>query len=271
MFVPLGCLFRLSSVSASDNVLPMFKHSGPGKPLSLCIQQWKSFLYLGCASNFNNTGFHLIYAPSCFLPIRQNEYIYIYIYLYKILWAIEASVVIWWEVSVFNSGTWSGFQMYGLVSGLVILKDCNPVILQLYVTQLLWDITDDHAGGQQLDFYWYKIYPIKLTALDLSLWNLEECTTILTFLRTLSLLPIYCTAIYQCSTNGTEGWLSTKDRGLNSASGKPYYLNAGDFLFWLRTVLLNQVCSFQVMYKELVSLILKSIKFMPRSFLFFNC
>jgi len=43
--------------------------------------------------------------------------------------------------------------MYGLVSGLVILKDCNPVILQLYVTQLLWDITDDHAGGQQLDFY----------------------------------------------------------------------------------------------------------------------
>lgn len=41
------------------------------------------------------------------------------------------------------------FCRCGLVSTLVILKSCNPVILQLYGKQLLWNITDDHTGGKK--------------------------------------------------------------------------------------------------------------------------
>lgn len=44
------------------------------------------------------------------------------------------------------------FDMYGLVSNHVILKGCSPVIPQLHATQLLYNITDDNAGGQKLDF-----------------------------------------------------------------------------------------------------------------------
>lgn len=43
--------------------------------------------------------------------------------------------------------------MCGLVSILVILKGCNPVILQLYGMQLLWNITEDHAGGKKKSIF----------------------------------------------------------------------------------------------------------------------
>lgn len=73
------------------------------------------------------------------------------------------------------------FGVYGLVSTLVILKGCNPVIPQLHAMQMLWNITDDHAEGQNLDFYKYYF-------LDLGLWNLEESAD---FVRTLSFFPTY--------------------------------------------------------------------------------
>lgn len=42
--------------------------------------------------------------------------------------------------------------MCGLVSALVILKGCSLVILQIYGTQLLRNITDDYAGGKKCIF-----------------------------------------------------------------------------------------------------------------------
>ena len=61
--------------------------------------------------------------------------------------------------------------MYGLVSTLVILKDRNPVIPQHHAMQLLWNITDDHDGGKNLDFCKYYSF-------DSGLSNSEESAVV---------------------------------------------------------------------------------------------
>lgn len=136
-------------------VLWMSKCPGSWKPLSLCLPQWKCFLHLGYASDFTKTSFPLIYAPSCSFP-SSNKAKYLLVHKYK------KSLLLFIIKQVFLSnrcicGEWMGlfspqrskvdFCRRGLVSTLVILKGCNPVILQLCGKQQLWNITDDHAGG----------------------------------------------------------------------------------------------------------------------------
>lgn len=155
--------------------------------------------------------------------------------------------------------------MYGLVSTLVILKGCSPVIPQLHAKQLLYNITDDDAGGQKLDFYKYY-------SLDIGLWNLEESAIVPEFTRSLSLFPTYAQVLQKLHWKvgfHKETWGTNNSNCLNIALVNSHSLNIGDFQFWMKTLPSTKVCNFQVMHSEIVLLIL-SRNVTPKFLMLYN-